>query len=427
MSMGYPWHPWAGLAPHIWMSPCWTPWWVGGSVDEYHPYYMASFPPPFPHFLFVQGTDPEKPLSKLSPFAIKKSIESIAGPPKKVTQLRSGCIIIEIDKQSHATNLLQANKFLNTPVKIAPHRSLNSSKGVIRCRELRDCSEQEIIDGLEDQNVVAAHKVTITKNDTKTPTNTIFLTFNSPKIPSAIQVGYLNVKVEPYIPNPIRCFSCQKFGHLSKNCQKPPVCANCGSTEHSFEFCAQPSKCLNCEGTHPSSSKQCPKWINEKNIQKTKVTMNIPYHEAKAICHPNQPSYSTITTRKTTTTIGTQTEIPRTILKDSMTTSSTQTQTISSSQSISSNKNNSKSQNSRNSTSRLPISKSASNPKPSNNTGRRRKGEDDQIRLHNKFAVLEGEETGDDMEIAAGQLSPSCPSSPMRKKTKSSRSPVKGP
>jgi hypothetical protein len=123
--------------------------------------------PPFPHFLFVQGTDPEKPLSKLSPFAIKKSIESIAGAPKNVTQLRSGNIIIEITKHSHATNLLQAKQFMNTPVKIAPHRSLNCSKGVIRCRELRDCSEQEIVEGLEEQNVITAHKVLVTKDEKK--------------------------------------------------------------------------------------------------------------------------------------------------------------------------------------------------------------------------------------------------------------------
>ena len=378
----------------------------------------------FPRFLFVQGTDPDKPLTKLSPFAIKKSIESIAGAPKNVTQLRSGNIIIEITKHSHATNLLQAKHFMNTPVKITPHRSLNCSKGVIRCRELRDCSEQEIVEGLEDQNVVTAHKVMATKNEIKTPTNTIFLTFNSPKLPTAIQVGYLNVKVEPYIPNPIRCFSCQKFGHLSKNCNKPPACANCGSIEHDFNSCQQPSKCLNCDQEHPSSSKKCEKWILEKEIQKTKVTFNIPYHEARAKVIPNnRPSYSSVTTQKTTTTIGTQTEISI-APKETAITISSQTTTTS--------KPPSAPQNIRNSSkpvmTKPQITKPQIAPKPSIDTGRRRKGEDDPILSHNKFAALEGEETGDDdMEIlTAGQSSPTRPSSPKRKKQKE-RSPIKGP
>jgi hypothetical protein len=379
--------------------------------------------PPFPHFLFVQGTDPEKPVCKLSPFTIKKSIQSIAGTVKNVTQLRSGNLLIEVDKEAQAKNLLNATSFLNIPIKITPHRSLNSSKGVIRCRELRDCSEQEIIDGLEDQNVIAAHKVMATKENIKSPTNTIFLTFNSSKLPTAIQVGYINVKVDPYIPNPIRCFSCQKFGHLSKNCQKPPACANCGSLEHDFNSCNQLSKCLNCGRDHPSSSKKCEKWIFEKEIQKTKVTLNIPYHEARSKVNPtNQPSYSSVTAQKTTekktTTIGTQTEISISP-KQKSTNISTQTMTASNPPPTSQ----------RNTSSNLSTSKPQTKPKPNLNSGGRKKGEEDPILLHNKFSVLDGEESGsDDMEIvtAGRSLSPTRSSSPKRKKPKA-RSPIKGP
>jgi hypothetical protein len=256
----------------------------------------------------------------------------------------------------------------------------------------------------------------------KTPTNTIFLTFNNPKLPTAIQVGYLNVKVEPYIPNPIRCFSCQKFGHLSKNCQKPPACANCGSIGHDYNSCDNSSKCLNCEKDHPSSSKKCEKWLIEKEIQKTKVTFNIPYHEARAKVNPtNQPSYSSVTAQKTTakktTTIGTQTEISI-APKQKSTNISTQTMTPSNLPSTSQ----------KDTSSKQPISKPIVKPKPKIDTGRRRKSEDNPILLHNKFAPLDGEETEDDMEImAAGQSSPSYPSSPRKKKKKESRSPIKVP
>jgi hypothetical protein len=68
-------------------------------------------------------------------------------------------------------------------------------------------------------------------------------------------------------------------------------------------------------------------------------------------------------------------------------------------------------------------------PQKPPDTGRRRKGEEDPILLHNKFSVLDGEESGsDDMEIvtAGRSLSPTRSSSPKRKKPKA-RSPIKGP
>ena len=58
------------------------------------------------------------------------------------------------------------------------HKTLNSSRGVIRCRELSDLSEVEIRDELKTQDVVEVHRVTVKKEGRVIPTNTLFLTFN---------------------------------------------------------------------------------------------------------------------------------------------------------------------------------------------------------------------------------------------------------
>ena len=50
-------------------------------------------------------------------------------------------------------------------------------------------------------------------------TNTLFLTFDFPKPPEKIKLGYYIVNVSPYIPNPLRCFQCQKFGHSKRWCK----------------------------------------------------------------------------------------------------------------------------------------------------------------------------------------------------------------
>ena len=52
------------------------------------------------------------------------------------------------------------------------HKTLNSSRGVIRCRELSVLSEAEIRDELKSQGVVEVHRVAVRKEGKVTPTNT---------------------------------------------------------------------------------------------------------------------------------------------------------------------------------------------------------------------------------------------------------------
>ena len=37
------------------------------------------------------------------------------------------------------------------------------------------------------------------------PTDNIILTFDSTELPAYVTVGYVRVKVRPYVPNPMRC------------------------------------------------------------------------------------------------------------------------------------------------------------------------------------------------------------------------------
>ena len=112
------------------------------------------------------------------------------------------------------------------------YTSLNSSKGVIRCPELHPCSDKEIIDNLTDQGVTGIRNVKVRKNGVLKSTNTYVLTFNTPILPKKIKVAFLSVNVEVYIPNPLRCYQCQVFGHHEDYCMKKPICGNCGGERH---------------------------------------------------------------------------------------------------------------------------------------------------------------------------------------------------
>ena len=133
-----------------------------------------------------------------------------------------------MNNPAYANNLLKTTQIQGNPVKVYPHWNLNSSKGVIWAGHLKKDTDEEITEYLSSQGVTSAKRI-LTKRDGKlTPTDSFILTFNSSKLPDEIKIAYMKCKVKPYIPQPLRCFKCQMFGHGSKNCLNVAVCAKCG-------------------------------------------------------------------------------------------------------------------------------------------------------------------------------------------------------
>ncbi|KFM64484.1 hypothetical protein X975_15444, partial [Stegodyphus mimosarum] len=119
-------------------------------------------------------------------------------------------------------------------------------------------------------------------------TKHVILTFNSPDLPKSIKAGYLNCRVRPYIPNPMRCYQCQRFGHSKNWCRGKQTCARRSVVGHESENSSAVPPCINCKGEHTAFSRSCPKWNLEKKIQTTKVNNNISYAEARRLVQSTQ-------------------------------------------------------------------------------------------------------------------------------------------
>ena len=213
-----------------------------------------------PRFLVVTSQDKDRKVSDLSPFVKEKNIQSIAGHPKSIKRLQSGDLLLEVEKNAHVTAVLATKKLFDLKVKISLHNTLNTSKGVIRCQDLGPCTDDEILDNLKSEGVIHVRNIQVRRNGALKRTTTYVLTFNTPVLPKTIKVAYLSVNVEVYIPNPLRCYHYQGFGHHEDNCMKKPVCGNCGGEKHCSDDrnCKEPSKCANCNDPHPVFSPNCP-------------------------------------------------------------------------------------------------------------------------------------------------------------------------
>ena len=88
--------------------------------------------------------------------------------------------------------LLKTTRFVDRPIRVSIHKALNSSRSVIRCRELSGMTETENKTELQEQGVAEVHRVTVKKDTEKVPINTPFLIFSTPDLPKEITVGNLN-------------------------------------------------------------------------------------------------------------------------------------------------------------------------------------------------------------------------------------------
>ena len=112
-----------------------------------------------------------------------------------VKPMKSGSVFIEVETKQQCKNLLKTTKLLGyLPVKVSLHRTLNSSKFVIKCEELDKMDEEEIKIELQPQGIIAVKRISIRYS-------LYVLTIKRQTFPKRINIGCLKEETRPYIPN----------------------------------------------------------------------------------------------------------------------------------------------------------------------------------------------------------------------------------
>ena len=172
----------------------------------------------FARYLIIKSTNKYKPITSLSPFVIEKQIEATIGTAKSVKKLKNETLLVESVRKQQTENLLKMKSFFAIPVEVSEHKTLNSSKGIIRDRIFLQLERLTKL-------YLQIHS---------------FLPFTV-KPQKSVKIFYQIIPVEMYVPNPLRCFNCQKFGHYESNCPagQGSVCERCGSgnNDHQAHQC----------------------------------------------------------------------------------------------------------------------------------------------------------------------------------------------
>ena len=103
--------------------------------------------------------------------------------------------------------------FYGLKCSVTPHKSLNTSKGIVQCPALIRQSNEHILEFMEEQGVTDVCRINVHRDGVLKPTNTFVFTFNTPKLPTVVKIGFIQAKVDVYVPNPLRFYQCQVFGH----------------------------------------------------------------------------------------------------------------------------------------------------------------------------------------------------------------------
>ncbi|XP_077550887.1 uncharacterized protein LOC144164247 [Haemaphysalis longicornis] len=236
----------------------------------------------YSRFLVIESTDSARPITSLSVFLVSKFLQNTTGGKYQAKKLRTREILVELNAEPQARILLAQTRIHDLDIRVTPHRSLNSSQGVISDTDLLTETDADLLEGLEDQGVTAVRRIMMHRDDKIIPTKHIILTFNRSSLPEHINAGFIRCSIRPYIPNPRHCFDCQRFGHSTTSCRGKTTCAKCAAQDHPTDNCdSENLTCTNCRGPHAAYSRKCEKFQMEKKIINLKVTENITFPEER--------------------------------------------------------------------------------------------------------------------------------------------------
>lgn len=217
----------------------------------------------------------------LSPIMLSKELRKKVGDVEVVKTLRDGNLMIICRSEEQKTKAMQIESICRKKVReTVILGGKRVTRGVITGIPVDEDLEKlrrVIVGG----SVSDIKRLQRSRNGERGDSLSVLLEFEDQNLPERVKVGCMSFPVRPYSPPPLRCFKCQRYGHIAAVCKGKQRCSKCGG-DHRIEECRDEGqgKCCNCGGQHQVTYAGCEVRKKAVEIQKVKTVNNISYAEA---------------------------------------------------------------------------------------------------------------------------------------------------
>ena len=156
-------------------------------------------------------------------------------------------------KAQHKTQAKLLSTFIpdkdDIVISVTPHRSFNTSRGVVFSKDLYDYEENEILKRCPEE-VLSVKKL-------RGKNGAIQLTFHSSYLPYYVRIAKVTMSVKKFKQRPIQCRRCFEYGHVINNCppERSQRCYVCSGVHDLSLPCEKDKFCFLCQGSHSTNGR----------------------------------------------------------------------------------------------------------------------------------------------------------------------------
>ena len=171
--------------------------------------------------------------ANVSPVKATSWIKSLIGSDCIVSPFKAKKAVKVVTHQKGAEALMKQQKFENIKVKVERFAEEVFTRGIIHGVDL-DITDDELVQGLSCPDV-SNSKFRVSEvfrfRGVAGRSKSVVLKFPGSELPEVVVYGWTRFRVSLFIPRPLRCFYCQRFGHTFQVCRSVKRCGK----NHSYE------------------------------------------------------------------------------------------------------------------------------------------------------------------------------------------------
>lgn len=196
--------------------------------------------------------------------------------------LSNGNVLIFCKSEAQRCNALKLKELDNRAVQgFVPGLGQEwdqGSKGVIYIDT--GISEAELLKNLKGGEIVGVKRFKTRREGVEESSTAVLIFFKDEIQPQRVYLGFMAYQVRPYVRPPLRCYKCQRFGHVAAVCRGEGKCGKCGEGHDRSECTSSDAKCCNCGGNHVAAYRGCGAYIQAQQVENIKKTEHLSYSEA---------------------------------------------------------------------------------------------------------------------------------------------------